>query len=218
MAGYYALRGKSSYYTGDLQKSFKDFQKSLELDGSNEEIRTRLAQFEAVANNNEGIDGDLPDFFGRRRPAHVARVTSDDLVDMMLHPKHAMKLPTIKLKNFKDIEADDTTKLLKIQSSSSSNSKTRNEGKTKAIKSPRVFSSSSGDPFVDLNVSPHFSQAFKASSTVQAKVRKLHKVFDKRTVHPKTGNDLWSVMATAGKMAFERSHPNGYESKDPPKK
>lgn len=46
MAGYYALRGKSSYYTYDFPKACQDFRKSLQLDGNNEDIRIRLAQFE----------------------------------------------------------------------------------------------------------------------------------------------------------------------------
>jgi len=59
VAGYYALRGKSSYYTYDFPKACTDFRKSLELDGNNEDIRIRLAQFEipdetGLADNSTG--------------------------------------------------------------------------------------------------------------------------------------------------------------------
>ncbi len=226
MAGYFALRGKCSYYNNDYQKAYQDFKKTLELDSSNEEIRTRLAQFEIQSEDGTNcgiVDEDIPDTFGRRLPAH-SKVTSADMVDMMLKPKEARKLPTIKLK----AQHDDAqkrphgqTKSLRVVSADSA-LVARSSGDYSGVGRRKVTGENSikalsvtapsirADHLQFLNVSPHFSQSFVAATAVQANVNKLHKVFEKKTIYPKANNDMWTVMATAGKLAFDRSHPKGY--------
>lgn len=223
------MRGKSSYYNYDFQKSYQDFRKTLELDSSNEEIRTRLAQFEIQSEDGTSsgvVDDDIPDTFGRRLPAN-AKVTSSDMIDMMLNPKEARKLPTIKLKA---AAADDTQRRPHGQArhlqiiSADSAAVARSSGEYSGIGRRKIagenanfktlsitaIPSVKADHLQYLNVSPHFAQSFIAATTVQANVNKLHRVFEKKTVHPKAKSDMWTVMATAGKLAFDRSHPKGY--------
>lgn len=221
------MRGKSSYYNYDFHKAYQDFRKTLELDSSNEEIRTRLAQFEIQSEDgttNGMVDDDMPDTFGRRLPIN-AKVTSSDMIDMMLNPKEARKLPTIKLKAAPDDSQKrphGQAKHLQIMSADTA-AAARSSGEYSGIGRRKITGDSSNSKALSvtapsvraehlqyLNVSPHFSQSYVAATAVQANVNKLHKVFEKKTIYPKAKNDMWTVMATAGKLAFDRSHPKGY--------
>lgn len=115
VARYFALRGQARYLLGKFSEAYSDYRQAQVLDPSIEEVNSRIRQYESnstplttttattattsIASSNAPVS----DYNMQSITKVVA--TSDDVVEMMLNPRRAAELPSVKI--LRTVTADD---------------------------------------------------------------------------------------------------------------
>lgn len=130
-------------------------------------------------------------------------VTSEDMVEMMLLPRKAAQLPTLRmLSNSSETHltggmgmatTKKTSKQDALDSTLPALSSTRNSAAFSALESP-------------------LSRSLKASAAVNKKTHQLNKLFETKREEVDRG-PLWQLVETAKALAYAKSHPK-HEHRD----
>ena len=105
VAEYYLTRGKARYYNGSYQAAYSDIKQTLVLNPDCEEAKVRLRQFAAMGGSftddasstkdNNDIGMTLAQATNSSKIIEAVQPNTDDMVQMMLNPRGAKKLPDI---------------------------------------------------------------------------------------------------------------------------
>lgn len=193
---YYALRGKTRYNLTDFPRSFRDFQKTLELDSTNEEIKLRINQFDdetKYANSNssdkkKNSSSSLPAWKQHDNRILSITVEKDDMIEMMLNPQKARKLPAIKMLN-KSIDVIEKPK----------------------IRSP-TRSPNGSPPRSPRDVTNNLPRLCHSADLSKARIAALELIEKNKTVASILKPDkslvekdsMWNILATATELSRER--------------
>ena len=106
VAEYYATRGKARYYSGSYQAAYEDFKQTLVIDPAHVDAKMRLKQFASLTINDAAeskASKDTGTGFAHVQSSHtsIAQIvpTTADIVEAMLNPREAKKLPDISLRS-----------------------------------------------------------------------------------------------------------------------
>lgn len=245
VAEYYFVRGRTHYFQSQFQPAYADFKKALELDGSNNEVREWLSQFDdeqrppvtADASQQRGRTGgghqgkgnkEKVDFTKQSRwkepyTIRAVKVSDDDLVDMMLLPRMAQKLPVLRMLTKGEASGGGSgTKSSKpTQPVGAALARTASAARSQP---PHRQTSSAGDTgtLPDLQPPPSSAPtsapspfqfdgtrlhgAYTASLEVQRRDAKVKELFATAAEGVQRG-PLWDLVETAKALAYAKSHP-----------
>jgi tetratricopeptide (TPR) repeat protein len=258
---YYAVRGKTHYFTSQFQLAYADFIKALQLNDKNEEVREWLSQFDdeerspskdhhqqqkqqkqrssslkggVVGGQGQGSNAAIVQSSSEKKKkvdftkvSHLkevetvlhVHVSSEDVVQMMLQPQLAAKLPALRLLGKKDL----TNKPVGAPSRKAPQPmKKQNKFKTSAeqMNTLNMTSSSFHEtgssaelPNIPVKESPFLfdysklQSSYAAHEIVRQKTAKVQGIFD--TTHQEVAKGpLWGMVETAKALAYAKSHPN----------
>lgn len=211
VAEYYAVRGKAHYYCTNFQEAYKDFKKTLELDANNADVKIRLAQFESNhgetgengMKNNKNKNGKkskylLPDEALTERNGIVRlKPDNDDMIQTLLNPRLASKLPTLKLMKSSNPEVKKT-RSASAGSPAVFLSAAHKLSATIGTSTEAVYSENMHLPPVS-TFSPMYRNAYIAQAETIQRTAKLHNMQKQRMDHNK--DHLWDLVSSAQKLA-----------------
>jgi tetratricopeptide (TPR) repeat protein len=226
---YFFVRGRTHYFQSNFQQAYADFKKALELDGSNNEVREWLSQFDdeqrtptKAGSANAGSHGhgkhgkkavqklDFTKVSHWRDPSTVRKlqVTDQDMVEMMLLPKQARKLPTLRMLTH-SAESDQAAAAARKQRAAKSIHRDHAHGGEGTL--PEI-TSAQRSPFV-LDEA-HLQVAMRASAEVHKKNAKLQHLLATAAEGVNRG-PLWELVETAKALAYAKSHPKHRQNSAP---
>lgn len=210
---YYSVRGRTHYFQSNFQQAYADFKKSLELNADNPEVKEWLAQFDDEERTIAAAQGHAKKDPQRRvdftkvshtKETSVVRkleVTSDDMVEMMLLPRQAAQLPTLRMLS------TSTSTSTSAQGSKRKPYVAISRGNDHAL--PALLSStrdsSTSSSFLATAESP-LNRSLQASAAVSRKTHNLNKLFEVQREEISRG-PLWQMVETAKALAYAKSHP-----------
>jgi tetratricopeptide (TPR) repeat protein len=229
VAEYYFIRGRTHYFQSNFQQAYADFKKSLELDNSNNEVREWLSQFDDEQRTpvKSGADGPgaqiITQSAGRKKSnnkedftklphwkdpytVRSLKVTDEDMVEMMLLPKKAQKLPVLRMLA-KSSDAGD--KKATQRAAARGSSPVRQQIRETALPGLSVPPS----PF-RLDDSA-LQNAYRASAEVQRKDAQLKRLYA-TAAEGVTRGPLWDLVETAKALAYANSHPKHRQASTAP--
>jgi tetratricopeptide (TPR) repeat protein len=223
---YFFVRGRTHYFQSNFQQAYADFKKALELDGSNNEVREWLSQFDdeqrspSKAGEHPAGGGGARGGRGKkaaqkldftkvshwRDPSTVRKlqVTDQDMVEMMLLPKQARKLPTLRM----------------LTHTAESDQAARKQRAAKSIRRDPAHAAHDALPEIPAQRSPfvldeaHLQVTLRASAEVQKKTVKLQNLFATAAEGVNRG-PLWELVETAKALAYAKSHPKHRQNSAP---
>ena len=258
---YYIIRGRTHYYLSNYKQAYSDFKRALQLDENNIEVKEWLSQFDDEHQNNNNNDLsvskqkknantttsssgnknakkiDFTKVSSHRDPSTVrsVHVSPEDTITMMLLPKYATKLPTLKMLTGQGSSSYNSSNsggnkysiqkplAQKIQEKIyiAKNYSPRKHTTNNNISSNNTINSTTTNS-ADYSNFPHINtttsaspyalnennlmKSYEAVIEVQKKNNKLKEIIASASEGVSRG-PLWELVETAKQLAYEKSHP-----------
>lgn len=203
VASYFATRGTCRFYMGAYQEAYDDYKRCLALDPYNEDVRMKLKQqFEKARSSTDDDTGSAAGapvapkrevvssggFIDTKRQVvetmSKLKVSTGDLVDMMLNPRRTQNLP-------------DIHKMVKSASNA-------------ALHAHTAAITSTPQPLPIVN--PKLTTAFLAAQDVSMANSKMNTILLSK--YDTKRGPMWSTLDNAKKMAMARCKPSSQPETD----